>query len=59
MLFSVMGPPELGDVNAPVPVLPDRPAQLCTTCGQDRDTHEVVRTPKLTYTRCPGRPELS
>ena len=47
-LFSVMGPPQLGDVNAPVPDLPARPVELCPKCEQPRDEHEVVRTPRLT-----------
>jgi hypothetical protein len=51
-LFSVMGPPQLGDVHAPVPDLPVRPVELCPRCEQPRDEHEVVRTPRLTYTRC-------
>ena len=54
LLFSVMGPAELGDLNAPEPVLPDRPVDICPTCGQPRDDHEVVRSPRLTYTVCPG-----
>jgi hypothetical protein len=54
MLFSVMGPPQVGDVNAPMKELPPRPVEICPKCGQPRDDHEVVREPRLTYTRCPG-----
>lgn len=54
LLFSVMGPPELGDVNAPVGVPAARPVDTCPRCGQPRDDHEVVRSPRLTYTRCPA-----
>lgn len=53
LLFSVMGPPELGDAGAPPADLPPRPVDVCPTCGGPRDDHEVVRTPRLTYTRCP------
>jgi hypothetical protein len=51
-LLSFMGPPQLGDVHAPVADLPPRPVDLCPRCGLDRDEHEVVRTARLTYTRC-------
>ena len=54
-LLSVMGPPQVGDVSAPVRDLPPRPVDLCPTCGGDREQHEVVRTARLTYSRCPGR----
>lgn len=53
ILFSVMGPPQLGDLSAPVREPPPRPVSLCTRCGGPRDEHEVVRSPGLTYTRCP------
>ena len=53
VLFSVMGPPQLGDVNAPVRQLPAVPAALCPKCGEPYDGHEVVRDPRLTYMRCP------
>ena len=53
VLFSFMGPPQLGDVNAPAADLPARPVELCGKCGQAYDEHEIVRDPRLTYTRCP------
>lgn len=53
-MFSFMGPPQLGDVNAPVAELPARPVELCTRCRQPYDAHEVVRDPGLTYSRCPA-----
>ena len=53
-LFSVMGPPQLGDLSAPARELPARPVDLCSRCGGDRDAHEVVRTASLTYTRGPA-----
>lgn len=52
-LFSFMGPPEIGDLNAPPKDLPPRPVARCTQCSQPYDDHEVVRDPGLTYTRCP------
>jgi hypothetical protein len=56
LMFSFMGPPQLGDLNAPVPVLPKRPVELCTRCRRPYDEHEVVRDPRLTYSRCPAPP---
>lgn len=53
-LFSFMGPPQLGDVNAPMAELPPPPVATCTKCGLPFDEHEVVRDPRLTYTRCPS-----
>ena len=53
VLFSFMGPPQLGDLNAPVRPLPVGPVALCPTCGSPYDQHEIVRDPRLTYTRCP------
>ena len=52
-LFSVMGPPQLGDLNAPAREV-TRPVELCPKCRGPRDDHEVVRGPRLTYTRCPA-----
>ena len=48
-----MGPASVGDVNAPMPDLPPRPVELCSKCGKPQDAHEVVRGPRLTWTRCP------
>ena len=53
VLFTFMGPPQLGDLNAPVRSLPVVPVAPCPTCGQPYDEHEIVRDPRLTYTRCP------
>ena len=53
-LFSVMGPPQLGDLSAPVRVVAAQPVDICATCGQPRDDHTVVRGARLTYTQCPG-----
>jgi hypothetical protein len=54
-LLSIMGPAAVGDPSAPARDLPPRPVDVCPGCGQDRDLHEVVREPGLTYTRCPGQ----
>lgn len=56
MMFGVMGPPQLGDVNAPLRELPPRPVELCGQCRLPYEDHEVVRDPGLTYTRCPPPP---
>lgn len=56
IMFSFMGPPQVGDPNAPVRALPPRPVDVCGTCRRPRDDHEVVRSPTLTYTVCPGPP---
>jgi hypothetical protein len=51
MMLSVMGPPQLGPFGDEVAVPPD--VSVCTRCGQPRAQHEIVRSPKLTYTQCP------
>lgn len=55
VMFSFMGPPQVGDVNAPRSVDPDPQAALCHKCHQPWDEHEIVRTGTMTYARCPGR----
>jgi hypothetical protein len=55
-LYSFMGPPELGDPTAPVSSAPAVPSPPCSRCGQPYDDHEIVRDPRLTYTRCPEVP---
>ena len=52
-LFSFMGPPQVGDVNAPSTAVPDPAAALCHRCAQPWDEHEIVRTPSRTYANCP------
>ncbi len=52
LLFSFMGPPQLGDMSAPVRQV-EHPVTRCATCSQPHDEHEIVRTPRLTYSRCP------
>jgi hypothetical protein len=53
LLFSFMGPPQLGDLNAPVRAPADAQAALCHRCGRLWDEHQVVRTPSRTYATCP------
>ena len=53
IMFSFMGPPQLGDINAPSTVKRDPAADLCHKCGQPWDQHEIVRTGSMTYARCP------
>jgi hypothetical protein len=48
-----MGPPQVGDVNAPLTYVPDRTATLCHKCAEPWDDHEIVRTGTMTYAVCP------
>jgi hypothetical protein len=52
IIFSFMGPPQLGDPTSPVRQS-TRPPELCPKCGRPYDEHEIVRTAGFTYTRCP------
>lgn len=52
-LLSFLGPPQLGDVNAPRPELAEV-VELCARCGRNWSEHEIVRDPGLTYARCPS-----
>jgi hypothetical protein len=54
VMFSFMGPPQVGDVNAPRTVEPDPEAALCHKCRRPWDEHEIVRTASMTYARCPS-----
>ena len=56
LMFSFMGPPQVGDGGGPVRALPERPVELCSRCRQPYGDHEVVRAPGLTSTRCPQAP---
>ncbi|MCU1693491.1 MAG: hypothetical protein JWM64_2582 [Frankiales bacterium] len=53
LMFSFMGPPQVGDVNAPSTLVRDPAADLCHRCGQPWDAHERVHTGSMTYRRCP------
>lgn len=55
VLFSFMGPPQLGDPSAPAVEAPPGPVAVCTKCDEPYDRHQIVRAPRLTYTRCPER----
>jgi hypothetical protein len=53
VLFSVMGPPQLGDAGASVREVPTPAVVACPKCSEPYDQHEIVRDPRLTWTRCP------
>ena len=55
-MFSFMGPPELGDLNAPSARPRDPEADRCGRCGSPWDEHERVSTSSMTYVKCPSRP---
>lgn len=52
-LFSFMGPPQLGDVSAPVTAPEDPSLHLCPTCGRRWEQHTTVRTASRSYRTCP------
>ena len=54
VLFSFMGPPQVGDPAAPRSTPVDPEAQLCHKCGRPWEEHEVVRTSRRTYLTCPA-----
>lgn len=54
LLFSFMGPPQLGTHQDREGYVPDARAQLCTRCGQPWDAHERVHASNMTYTKCPA-----
>jgi hypothetical protein len=54
LLFRFMGPPQLGDLNAPSSVAADPTADLCHRCGQAWDLHERIHTGSMTYRKCPS-----
>ena len=53
LLFTFMGPPQLGDPSSPVTYRADPADDRCPTCGQPWDAHERVATPTRGYLRCP------
>lgn len=53
VMFSFMGPPQLGEHRAPAGYVPDDAANHCHKCGQQWDVHERVHTGTMTYRRCP------
>jgi hypothetical protein len=56
-LLAIMGPPQVGDLDAPVREVPAGPVDICPRCGQPQDEHEVIRSPELTYMQCPKEPQ--
>jgi hypothetical protein len=54
VLFSFMGPPQLGDLNAPASAPPDPAADLCPRCSSSWAAHETVRTASRSYLTCPA-----
>lgn len=52
MLFSVMGPAQVGSLDAPVRPTPAR-VEVCRRCGQPQDEHILERLPDRTASRCP------
>ncbi len=57
LMFSVMGPPELGEHRSPEGYQPDPAANECRKCGQSYDEHQRVNSGTFTYARCPGTQE--
>lgn len=52
-MFSVMGPPQLGENKAREGYVPDAAAEVCHKCSQPWEDHERVHTGSMTYLRCP------
>ncbi|KQC38155.1 hypothetical protein UK82_12415 [Frankia sp. ACN1ag] len=57
-LLSVMGPAQLGSLAAPPRPVPPR-VDICRSCGQPRDAHELERLADHTASRCPAGPARS
>jgi hypothetical protein len=53
-MFSFMGPPQLGDVNAPATVSIDPALERCDRCDRAWTDHTTVRTASRTYLTCPA-----
>ena len=51
--FSVMGPAQVGDVNAPLTYTPTAKDLQCRRCGHLWDEHTVERTDNRTVAHCP------
>lgn len=56
LMFSFMGPPQVGDANAPSTYVADPADQLCRRCGRPWDEHPITRTASRTYATCPDAP---
>jgi hypothetical protein len=53
VLFSFMGPPQLGDLTAPPTATADPAADLCPRCEAPWAAHTTVRTASRGYLTCP------
>jgi hypothetical protein len=53
LLFSFMGPPQLGTDEAPEGYVRDPAADLCHKCALPWDGHDRVHTGRMTHLRCP------
>jgi len=54
LMFSFMGPPQLGEHKAREGYVADEAGNLCHRCGRPWDAHERVHTGTMTYRRCPA-----
>jgi hypothetical protein len=53
LLFAVMGPAQIGDINGPSTLSEDPSRDLCRKCGQRWDLHTVIRPSNVTLAVCP------
>ena len=53
IMFSFMGPPQIGENKVREGYVPDAAADLCPKCGQPWDAHQRVHTGTMTYRVCP------
>ena len=53
-IFSVMGPPQLGENKPRDGYVPDPANELCGKCRDPWEAHERVHTGSMTYRRCPA-----
>lgn len=53
-LLSIMGPAQIGDLNAPSTLVPSAERDLCRKCGQPWSLHQVIRPSTLTLAICPA-----
>lgn len=52
ILFSFMGPPQLGEHKAAEGYLPDPAADLCPRCARPWAGHQRIHTGSGTHLRC-------
>jgi hypothetical protein len=52
-LLSVLGPPSIGDPDAPYTLAPDPARDLCPKCHLAWAAHTVIRPSNLTLAQCP------